>query len=196
MNEEVMKSFETKLMQKTGGKASLRWEVDSKGVVFGWCRLDNQDDIYAVAEIIASYRGRVMTISPLNTPNDVPGTQIARPLKNGGKLSRPIELVINYHFFFEGINLTVSITMPDDKRTVKAITPVLVSADWHEREMRELYKIELQGHPHPVKLFLDESINMTDHTMIPLSEALKGASTSTLWEQVMSCKTKEEDKGE
>ncbi|HEX3028897.1 MAG TPA: NADH-quinone oxidoreductase subunit C, partial [Clostridia bacterium] len=76
---------------------------------------------------------------------------------------------------------------------VKSITPVLKSADWHEREMRELYNIELQGHPNSKRLFLDENIHMTDHTMIPLSEALNGASTNTLWEKIMKSDSKGAD---
>lgn len=137
-----------------------------------------------------------MTISPLNTPNAIPVKAPDNAPKNTPSIEKPVNVVINYHFYFEGINLTVSITLPDDKRTVKAITPVLISADWHEREMRELYNIELQGHPNTKRLFLDESISMTDHAMIPLSEALKGASTSTLWEKIMKSNRKEAGAGE
>ena len=196
MNEEVMNSFGEGLKKLLGEKYSLKWDIDRKGVVCGWCRLDDSDDIYSVAELVAGFTGRVMTISPLNTPNIIPGKAAEEAANGVPAVKEPNNVVINYHFYFQGINLTVCINLPDEKRTVKSITPVLISADWHEREMRELYNIELQGHPNSKKLFLDESIHMTDHTMIPLSEALKGASTSTLWEKIMKTDRKEADAGE
>lgn len=184
MNEATMNDFSGKMTGKLGKKFSLKWDIDNKGVVFGWCKLVNPDDIYSVAEIIAGYKGRIMTISPLNTPvnlvGKVPGVESADEKHSDG------EVVINYHFYFERINCTVTITLPDNSRTVKSITPLIKSADWHEREMQELFNIKLVGHPNSKRLFLDESINMADHTMIPLSEAMNEASTNTLWEKLMS----------
>jgi hypothetical protein len=167
------------MTQKLGDTFDLKWDIDKKGVVCGWCKLANPEDIYSVAELVAAFKGRVMTISPLNAPAAFAG--------DVSKDDSAIEtgVVINYHFYFGGINCTVCITLPDSPRTVKSITPVLISADWHEREMQELYNMKLQGHPNSKRLFLDENIHMTDHTMIPLSEALKGASTTTLWEKIM-----------
>jgi len=188
MKEELMKSFHEKLAEKIGQKFTLSWNTDRKGVVCGWCRLEEPEDILSVAELIKEFGGRVMTISPLNTPNIIPGKAPVDAQNNYAIDEKLINVVINYHFFFQNINITVSITLPDNMRTVRSITPVLKSADWHEREMRELYNIKLQGHPNPKGLFLDEGIHMTDHTMIPLSEALKGASTSTLWERIMEKK--------
>jgi len=37
---------------------------------------------------------------------------------------------------------------------------------------------------------------LADHTMIPLSQALNGASTNTLWEKIMKSGKKGEDTGE
>ena len=195
MKENTMNGFDDMLKQTLGEKYSLKWDVDKKGVVCGWCRLDEPDDIYPVAQLVKDFGGRVMTISSLNTPNVIPG-KAPDAAPNNAENKEPINVVINYHFYFEGINLTASITLPDNNRAVKSITPVLKSADWHEREMRELFNIKLEGHPNAKKLFLDESINMTDHTMIPLSEALKGASTSTLWEKIMKSNRKEADADE
>jgi len=180
MNEEVMNLFSNNMTQKLGKKIDLKWDIDRKGVVCGWCKLSDPEDIYLVAELVADLGGRVMTISPLNKPvND-----------------KPSHVVINYHFYFGGINCTVCITLKDSDKTVKSITPVLKSADWHEREMQELYNVKPQGHPNSKRLFLDENIHMTDRTMIPLSEALNGASTNTLWEKIMKSDRKEAHNGE
>ena len=184
-----MSRFRSQMSEKLGDKFDLKWDTDRKGVVCGWCRLDRPDDIVAVAEIVAGFHGRVMTISPLNTPSPL-AEQAADAASKEDKPEKPIQVVVNYHFYFDQLNLTAAITLPDDKRTVKSITPVLISADWHEREMQELFNIKLQGHPNPKRLFLDKDIYMKDHTMIPLSEALNGASTNTLWERIMESNQK------
>lgn len=174
MEQDVRDIFAGKLAQQLGKKYALQWEVDRKGVVCGWCKLDDAADITAAAEIVAGFKGRVMTISPLITSDD--------------KKSEHVE--INYHFYFDSVNCTVKINLPGDLREVNSITPILKSADWHEREMQELYNIKLVGHPNPKRLFLDSSIQMTDNTMIPLSEAMNGTSTNTLWERVMESKNR------
>lgn len=194
MNKEIMDTFSSKVSGKLGVNFDLRWDIDKKGVVCGWCRLNDADDICAVAEVISDLKGRLMLISPLNTPEAfVENTPKASPLKDP-EADKSILVVINYHFYFDGINLTASITLPDDQRAVKSITPILKSADWQEREMQEFFNIKLQGHPNPKKLFLEEGFHMTDHTMIPLSEAMDGASTSTLWEKIMQSGKKEDVK--
>lgn len=192
MSNEAMKRFGDELTRKVGNTFTLKWDVDRKGVVCGWCTLKAPEDICAVAEVVAGFKGRVMTISPLNTPSDFAAPETGVEQASG----EPMHVVVNYHFYFERVNLTATITLPDQNRTVKSITPILVSADWHEREMQELYNIRLQGHPNSKRLFLDPGIHMTDHTMIPLSEALNGASTNTLWEKIMKSGAKGGENGE
>ena len=189
-----MNQFENRLAQKLDGEFHLKWDIDRKGVVCGWCRLEHPDDIVAVAEIVAGLKGRVMTISPLNTP--LPLMEQVSGQEADASAEKPVQVVVNYHFYFDRINLTAAITLPDQERTVKSITPILISADWHEREMQELFNIKLQGHPNPKRLFLDKDITMKDHTMIPLSEALNGASTNTLWEKIMESNRKGENSNE
>ena len=193
VNKDVMDLFISEMAQRLGDKFSLRWDTDKKGVVCGWCRLEQADDICVVAEIMSGLKGRLMLISPLNTPEAFAENAPSYNPYNDSDAKKPIVVVINYHFFFNGINLTVCITLPDNERTVKSITPILKSADWQEREMQEFYNIKLQGHPNPKKLFLDEGVHMTDHTMIPLSEAMDGSSTSTLWEKIMQSGRKDAD---
>ncbi|SEJ28273.1 Respiratory-chain NADH dehydrogenase, subunit [Propionispira arboris] len=188
MKKEAMDQFQSLLTQTLGETFELKWDIDRKGVVCGWCKLAAPDDIVIVAEVVAELKGRVMTISPLNTPSPLV-EQVPVDSENMEQ-GKSIQVVINYHFYFNEINLTAAITLPDDQRTVNSITPILRSADWHEREMQELFNIKLQGHPNPKRLFLDKDIYMQDHTMIPLSEALNGASTNTLWERIMEANQK------
>lgn len=172
MKSESMNVFCNQMAQKLQGKYELTWDTDKKGVVCGWCTLKNAADIVTVAQLVAVMKGRVMTISTLLAEANAKAEHI----------------VINYHLFFDGINCTVTVTLPSNNRKIASITPILKSADWHEREMQELFNIQVLGHPNPKKLFLDEGIHMTDHTMIPLSEAMSGASTNTLWEKIMASK--------
>jgi NADH-quinone oxidoreductase subunit C len=188
MKKEAMDQFRSLLTQTLGETFELEWDTDRKGVVCGWCKLAAPADIVIVAKVVAELKGRVMTISPLNTPSPLV-EQVPVDSENT-EPGKSIQVVINYHFYFNEINLTAAITLPDDQRTLNSITPILRSADWHEREMQELFNIKLQGHPNPKRLFLDKDIYMQDHTMISLSEALNGASTNTLWERIMESNQK------
>jgi NADH-quinone oxidoreductase subunit C len=174
MSKETQDIFLNKLNHAIKGKFTMEWETDKKGVTCGWCKLADPTHITRVAEIVAGFKGRVMTISPLVTSGD----------------KRQEHVEINYHFYFGGVNCTVRVTLPNASRKINSITPILKSADWHEREMQELFNIKLLGHPNPNRLFLDESIRMNDNTMISLSEAMDGSSTNTLWEKIMESNSK------
>lgn len=169
MDINIRDSFADSLKAKLKKGYTLRWDTDSKGVTDGWCKLSKSDDIVTVAQIIAELKGRVMLISCM--------------LTKGNEKQEHIE--ITYHFFFDDVNFTAAISLPENARKVKSITPILKSADWHEREMRDLFKVEVIGHPNPKTLFLDESINLDPNAIVPLSAAMNGSSSNTLWEQVM-----------
>jgi NADH-quinone oxidoreductase subunit C len=174
MGQEAKNIFEERMAKQLGTEYSLRWETDRRGVVCGWCRLNKADDITVAAELVAGLGGRIMAITPLIPSSD----------------GLPEHVEINYHFYFDGVNCTVRINLPDGTKNVPSITPILKSADWQEREMQELYNLKLMGHPNPKRLFLDSSIPWTDNTMIPLSEAMSGTSTNTLWERIMEEKNR------
>jgi NADH-quinone oxidoreductase subunit C len=57
--------------------------------------------------------------------------------------------------------LEVKVKLPAGNRCVASVTPVWNAADWHEREARDMFGIEFDGHPHLVPLLLPE--DMTDH---------------------------------
>ncbi|GAC1424212.1 MAG: hypothetical protein NVSMB57_16480 [Actinomycetota bacterium] len=52
------------------------------------------------------------------------------------------------------INLKTMV--PRDKPSIPTLSDVWVGAKWHEREMWELFGIDIAGHPHLVKLLLPE----------------------------------------
>jgi len=62
---------------------------------------------------------------------------------------------------------------------------VFRNADWAEREFRELYDIEVLGHPNPARLFVDRSLEpAVFERLIPYSTISNGASGQELWRRV------------
>ncbi|AVX19378.1 MULTISPECIES: NADH-quinone oxidoreductase subunit C [Carboxydocella] len=178
MKRDIQEEFAEKLARVVGDGFSLRWETDSKGVVTGWCRLRDHRHITNVALIVASLGGRVITITAYKTKD--------AQQRDGHEIA--------YHFDLDGCTCTVTIEIPRDSGKVNSITPILKSADWTERELQELYGIEVVGHPNPRRLFLDETIDegIMDK-LIPLSVAMNGATSKTLWEKVLAAISQEGD---
>lgn len=145
-----------------------RWETDDKGVTYGWFRLTDHRDILPVAKIVAGMGGRVMAITAAKVGND---------------LTKEVEIA--YHFAIGVINCTFNTVVTGSRRVVPSITPILRSADWHEREMQELYDIIVCDHPNPQRLFLDAGQQIADNLMVPLSEAMNDSCTTRLWERIM-----------
>ncbi|AEF93241.1 NADH dehydrogenase (ubiquinone) 30 kDa subunit [Desulfotomaculum nigrificans CO-1-SRB] len=178
MERNIQEDFTEKLTQAVGEGFSLRWETDSKGVVTGWCRLNDHSQITNVALVVSRLGGRVITITAYKT-KDAQQRDIHE---------------IAYHFDLDGCTCTVTIEIPRDIGKVNSITPILKSADWTERELQELYGIKVVGHPNPKRLFLDETIDEgIMNKLIPLSVAMNGATSKTLWEKVFAATSKEAD---
>jgi len=164
-----IEEIEKQLSKTFGSRVSMTWKEDVKGAIWGHCRLPDSEMISQIALIVAFFKGRLITITPY---------------WQGEKESQKV-LNIAYHFDIQGVTVTCTISLKDGLREVKSITPILKSADWNEREMQETFHVKVLGQPNPRRLFLDDSINLTDNTMVPLSMAMSGASSQTLWEKVM-----------
>ena len=50
----------------------------------------------------------------------------------------------------------VKVPLPFDKPVCPTISDLFPTSNWHERETREMFGIEFEGHPQPVKLLLSE----------------------------------------
>ena len=83
----------------------------------------------------------------------------------------------------------MTVTLNGEWPTVPSITPLFANADWHEREMMELYGIQVTGHPNPTRLFLDEELDAGIlNEAVPLSIMMNGACTTDLWERILNDK--------
>jgi len=53
-------------------------------------------------------------------------------------------------------NVRVKVPLPHEEPAVDTISDLFPTCDWHEREMMEMFGVEVKGHPRPVKLLLSE----------------------------------------
>jgi NADH-quinone oxidoreductase subunit C len=72
-----------------------------------------------------------------------------------------MEVVYELHSLAKNHGVTVKTRVPRDKPKVASVADLWKAADWHERETRDMFGIEFEGHPHLVPLLLPE--DMTDH---------------------------------
>lgn len=145
-------------------------KTDVKGVTTLWCVLADKADLPILADFLAEQGARLSTITPY----------AADKTARGGTCE------IAYHFDLDGDTLTITVSCPAEDE-VDSITPVFANADWPEREMAELYGIKLKGHPHPERLFIDETLGeAVFDRFIPYSTMVNAATTKGLWEQVIA----------
>jgi NADH-quinone oxidoreductase subunit C len=153
-----------------GQEVPVTWRRDVKGVATGWCRLSGAHELLPVARALADLNGRLGMITA----------------SLGGAPQREKERELSYHFDLDGATLTVTLELPLKGAQVPSLTPVFRNADWSEREVRELYRIEVTGHPDPRPLFLDPSLGRAAfERLIPYSTFSNGASGTRLWEMVL-----------
>lgn len=127
-----------------------------------WCEIKSEEELLHVSQILQPLRARICTITCYK---EEVGHEIV------------------YHFDIEGKILNLKLHVKQN--SVTSITPYFKSADWTERELSELYGIELKNHPNPQRLFLDEKIkeSVLDE-YISLSNAMNGKMTQSLWNKV------------
>jgi NADH-quinone oxidoreductase subunit C len=64
-----------------------------------------------------------------------------------------LEVVYSLSSISHGLRLDFKVILPYDQATVESLVEVWKAADWHEREIWELYGIDITGHPN-LKQFL------------------------------------------
>jgi NADH-quinone oxidoreductase subunit C len=72
-----------------------------------------------------------------------------------------MEVIYQLLSYEKGHEVTVKTRLPNHDLRVASVASVWRAADWHERETRDMFGIDFQGHPHLVPLLLPE--DMTDH---------------------------------
>ncbi|QOR61153.1 NADH-quinone oxidoreductase subunit C [Sulfurovum sp. ST-21] len=159
-----IEEFNNAIKSKTFAGYELKEDKDSYGNASAWIILNDKKDIEAVANAVKAYKGRCI---------------VATAYKNHSGTHTVI-----YHFDIEG--LIINVQLETDDQSIVSITPTLPSANWAEREIREMYGVEPIGHPDKDRLFLDYSLAKgVLNEYISLSKMQLGVSeTDILWENV------------
>ncbi len=157
--------FNNAIKSKITGAYELKEDSDSYGNSNAWVILENKRDVEVVAKAIKAYKGRCVAATAYKNEKENTHTVV-------------------YHFDINGT--IVNMQLVTDNQSVHSITPILKSADWAEREMREMYDIEVLGHPCSDRLFLDYSlVKGVLNEYISLSKMQTGLSdTDVLWSKI------------
>ena len=163
------------LLERITG-SSPAWTTNAYGNHFAWLHLEHPSGLRDLAKNLAG-NVRLCTI-----------TAYAEERDDTNKRRR-----IAYHFASGDTVVTVTVPIYDQetlqKLPVPSITPWFHNADWHEREFHEMFDIDLQGHPNPKRLFLDERLDAGIMSkLIPFSAMANSAGTNTLWERILEAK--------
>ena len=163
----------------TENKESGYWTKDAYGNAYGWYHLLTPRFLPRAARQMAAEGARLAMITAYNKK----------------RLTDPVQDVA-YHFEVgKDTVYTVTVTLDQEWPAVASITPIFPNADWHEREMRELYAVQVDGHPNPRRLFLDEDIEEGIlGEAVPLSIMMNGACTTDLWEKILKDRAETERK--
>ena len=153
-------------------EGDIRHTSDHSGNGYHWFRLENPSKLKTAAKILKGNRARLIMISAYEN-------------QDSGLTMKEL----CYHFDVEGVIYNLTVNQNAEWPIVPSITPEFANADWHEREMMELYQIKVTDHPNPKRLFLDETLDAGQlSTAIPLSVMMNGASSKDLWERILSAK--------
>ncbi len=137
---------------------------------FYWFRLALPIHILRAADILAQHKARLAMVTAYNREH----------------LQDPIHEVC-YHFEIQGTIINVTVLLDAEHHDVPSITHIFQNADWHEREMMELFDIQVTGHPNPRRLFLSEDLDTgIMGEAVPLSIMMNGACTVDLWERILN----------
>lgn len=150
---------------------AVRHTEDAFGNAFHWYTLNTPDDILKAAEIMKAPGARLAIIAAYTRP------------EVDGKLPQSA----CYEFVLQGTVYGITVNMDSAHPSVPSIARIFANADWHEREMMELYGIKITNHPNPKRLFLDEELDkglLGD--IVPLSIMMNGSTSNDLWERILS----------
>jgi len=66
------------------------------------------------------------------------------------------EVVTHLFSITHGHNVRLKVRLPHEDPVCPTVSDLFPGSNWHERETREMFGIEFEGHPQPVKLLLSE----------------------------------------
>jgi NADH-quinone oxidoreductase subunit C len=67
-----------------------------------------------------------------------------------------LELVYHFYSYKRKHELTLTTSLPMENPEIDSLTSIWIAADWHEREVYDLFGIKFKGHPNLTRIFLRE----------------------------------------
>lgn len=157
-------------LEKLCDPDGIQHTFDSFGNAFNWYRLREPALILEAAKILHKSGARLAMVTAYNQHKEHKHLHDAC-----------------YQFVLEGVVYSATVHMDEAHPSVPSISRLYPNADWHEREMMELYGILIDDHPNPRRLFLDENLDKgLLGKVVPLSIVMNGASSTDLWERILS----------
>ncbi len=158
-----IEEFNNAIKNKIPSGYELKEDQDSYGNSQAWITIREKKYALVVANAIKAFKGRCVVATAYKEQNSH---------------------VVIYHFDIDGVIINLQLKTNDS--TIYSITPILKSADWAEREIREMYSVEPVGHPSNDRLFLDYGLAKgVLNEYISLSKMQMGVSdTDILWSKV------------
>ena len=157
-------------LDKLSEPEASRVSEDFFGNVFYWRKLKEPALILDAAKILHGAGARLAMVTAYNQH----------------KVHKHLHDVC-YEFVLDGVVYSCTAHMDEEHQHVPSISRLYPNADWHEREMMELYGILVDDHPNPRRLFLDENLDKgLLGKVVPLSIVMNGANSTDLWERILS----------
>lgn len=83
-----------------------------------------------------------------------------------------IEVVYHLYSTEHRHSVAIKTMLPARGASLRSVTDVHLGADWAEREVREMFGVEFEGHPDPRNLLLDEDLDihplLKSHPLVPI----------------------------
>jgi NADH-quinone oxidoreductase subunit C len=181
-----------RLVAAASSGIQYRQDTDDKGVTTAWCTLADAEDLLSVGAALKSAQARLSTITVFQpkaaaVPKVAEGeTPPPAPVFLGGAAMDGQTYEIDYHFDLDGTTLTI-VAHVATGGSIASLTGLFRGADWPEREIMEIYALQVRGHPDPRRLFLDPGIESAVlERLIPMSTLTNSATTKGLWEKILA----------
>jgi NADH-quinone oxidoreductase subunit C len=110
-----------------------------------WCERDH------LVEILAALRD-----GPLQTRFFTFLSAVDRSELGGEEASGGMEVLIHLYSQDSAVHVNVHVPVDPADPRCPSVTSLFAGANWHERETREMFGIDFEGHPRPVGLYLPE----------------------------------------
>lgn len=89
-----------------------------------------------------------------DSPTDVPPTPSTEITTGYAGGDTRFQVIARAHSLTRKLGVTLKVDVPDDELWIPTWLPVYAGVNWHERELHEMFGIDVVGHPYLANLYL------------------------------------------